>query len=211
MVAKYECVIVANGLFPEGKGALQFLEKATCVIACDGAVVQLEKVCIPDVVVGDLDSLPAEFCRRYASRLYRVSDQETNDLTKAVHYARAQGFREVLILGATGLREDHTLGNISLLTAYAADFDRVEMLSDYGIFTPISSTTTFDCEPGQQVSLFSLSSHEPISVSGLRYPVENRRLLYWWEATLNEALSTTFTVILPHKANILVYRAFKST
>lgn len=209
MIAKYECVIVANGLFPSGDLALQLLEKAVCVIACDGAVVQLERLRIPDVVVGDLDSLPAEWCQRYKSRLYRLSEQETNDLTKAVHYARRQGFREVLILGATGLREDHTLGNISLLATYSADFDRIEMLSDYGIFTPISSTTTFDSEPGQQVSLFSLSPHEPISVSGLRYPIENRRLLSWWEATLNEALSTTFTVIIPRKAHILVYRAFK--
>ena len=47
-----------------------------------------------------------------------MKDQETNDLTKAVNYVKTLGFREVLILGATGRREDHTLGNISLLAQF---------------------------------------------------------------------------------------------
>ena len=62
-----------------------------------------------------------------------MEDQEINDLTKSVRFAHTQGYREVLILGATGLREDHTLGNISLLMDYAHLFKRVEMLSDYGL------------------------------------------------------------------------------
>ncbi len=49
-----------------------------------------------------------------------------------------------------------------------------------------------------------------ISVSGLRYPIEKRRLLYWWEATLNEATGKEFTVILEEDARVLVYRTFSS-
>lgn len=109
MFGKYSCVVVANGLFPSGEPALRALREAKYVVACDGAVMALERVRIPDVVVGDLDSLPEEVRRRYAGRLHRVEDQETNDLTKAMKFAKDAGFREVLILGATGLREDHAL------------------------------------------------------------------------------------------------------
>ena len=208
MLGKYGCVVVANGLFPSGKLALQALGGAECVVACDGAVIALEKVRVPDVVVGDLDSLPEEVRRRYAGRLYRVEDQETNDLTKAMAYVKAAGFREVLILGATGLREDHTLGNISLLMRFAEEFRRVEMLSDFGLFTPWLRTGILASRKGQQVSLFSMGGCGTVSVRGLRYPIENRCLTEWWEGTLNEALGDEFEVILKEGAKVLVYRAF---
>lgn len=206
MLERYKCIVVANGLFPSGELALQMLRGAEFVIACDGAVVEVEKYRVPDMIVGDLDSLPEEIYQKYADRLWRVNDQETNDLTKAMNYAYTHGFREVLILGATGLREDHTLGNISLLLEYIPNFDRVEILSDFGIMTPLLESATLASRPGQQVSLFSLYPHGRISVSGLRYPIENRRLLYWWEATLNEALEDNFSVILSEGAKVIVYR-----
>lgn len=207
MAGKYGCVVVANGLFPTGGAALQALREAEYVVACDGAVLALERVREPDAVVGDLDSLPEEVRRRYAGRLHRVEDQETNDLTKAMEYAKAAGFREVLILGATGLREDHSLGNISLLMLYAEEFGRVEMLSDYGRFTPLLKTGMLESRKGQQVSLFSLFPFGTVSVRGLRYPIENRRLTAWWEGTLNEALGDEFEVILNEGARVLVYRS----
>ena len=135
----------------------------------------------------------------------RLPDAVVGDLD-----VKTLGFREVLILGATGRREDHTLGNISLLAQYVTEFERVEMVSDFGWFTPLYRTTTLDSEPGQQVSLFSLYPNGRISVSGLRYPIEKRRLLYWWEATLNEATGKEFTVILEEDARVLVYRTFSS-
>ncbi len=206
MLEKYKCIVVANGLFPSGELALRMLREAEFVIACDGAVMEVEKYRVPDMIVGDLDSLPEEIYRKYTGRLYQVNEQETNDLTKAMNYACRHGFREVLILGATGLREDHTLGNISLLLEYASGFDCVEMLSDFGIMTPLLGSATLESWPGQQVSLFSLYPHGYISVSGLRYPIQNRRLLYWWEATLNEALEEKFSVSLSEGAKVIVYR-----
>lgn len=207
MEENYKCVIVADGQFPTIPYVLDQLREATFIIACDGAVLQLELHNIhADVVIGDLDSLPKELWNHYENRLVQIRDQETNDLTKAVNYAQMNGYREILILGATGLREDHTLGNISLLMLYAPQFDRIEMLSDFGRFTPIRETTVLSSYIGQQISIFSLYPHNPITVSGLRYPIENRRLLYWWEGTLNEALGEEFKLTLSKDAQVIVYR-----
>ena len=117
------CVIVANGRFPSAELPLRLLKEAKTIIACDGAVKTLyEKGIHPDAIVGDLDSIPAGLRERYADRIHHVEDQEINDLTKSVRFAHTQGYREVLILGATGLREDHTLGNISLLASFQKEF-----------------------------------------------------------------------------------------
>lgn len=205
----YRCVVVANGSFPTKDLLLNLLQQAEFVVACDGAVVELEKVRIPDIVVDDLDSLPSEFHTRYAGKMYQEHEQETNDLSKAMRYIRRMNIEEVLVLGATGLREDHTLGNISLLLEYAGWFKRIEMMSDYGIFTPLLHTASFDCKPGQQVSLFSLYPHGAISVRGLKYPIDGRRLYSWWEATLNETVGERFDVVLEEDARVLVYRALQ--
>ena len=110
-------VILADGAFPNGREALEHLEKADRVICCDGAARSLVAYGRePDRIVGDLDSLSEEFKKRFADRIEHVSEQESNDLSKAFRYCREQGYKNIVILGATGKREDHTMGNLSLLS-----------------------------------------------------------------------------------------------
>lgn len=210
MIAPYNCVVIANGSFPTAALPLALLDQATVRIACDGAVEALDKRgLLPTAVVGDLDSIPPALRQRYADRIHQVIDQEINDLTKAVRFAQEAGCRELLILGATGLREDHTLGNLSLLMDYAPHFDRIEILSDYGLFTPLLRSATLESRPGQQVSLFSLAPGGEITTSGLRWEITRRQLTAWWQGTLNEALGDTFTLTLSEGARVLVYREIR--
>ncbi|GAB6394317.1 MAG: thiamine pyrophosphokinase [Bacteroidales bacterium] len=209
VIAPYKCIVAANGSFPVLPLALDLIRDASVLIACDGAAASLhQRGFVPDAIVGDCDSLPAGLRKLYADRLHIESEQETNDLTKAIRFAYASGHREALIVGATGLREDHTLGNISLLAEYARLLDRVEMLTDYGLLTPILQTTTLSSEKGQQVSLFSLRPDVEISVAGLRWPVSRRKLTAWWQGTLNEALGDTFTVSFDGANEVIIYRSF---
>lgn len=210
MVRPAECVVIANGLFPTDKRLCKLITDAVTVIACDGAVKSLHKLGLhPTAVVGDMDSISEELRQLYANKIYIDSNQETNDLTKAVVHARNMGCKEVIILGATGLREDHTLGNISLLATYAPWFDRIEMVSDFGLFTPISQSATLRSFPGQQVSLFSLHPTGKISSNGLLYPLRKRRLSGWWEGTLNEAKKDSFSLLLSPQASVIVFREMK--
>ncbi len=207
MIEPYKCIVVANGDFPKKALPLTLLQQADTIIACDGAIGKLEKAgIVPDAIVGDLDSIPQEAFTRYADRIHIVQDQEINDLTKAVRFALQKGENEVLIIGATGLREDHTLGNISLLMSYAPFFKRIEMLSDYGLFTPLLQSTCLKSTEGQQVSIFSMMPEGEITTKGLRWKIEKRRLTEWWQGTLNEALSDRFTITLSAGARVLVYR-----
>ena len=202
----YDCVVVANGSFPQTAGPLELLKSAPAIIACDGAVQNLhERGLEPAAIVGDLDSIPQEMLRLYADRIHTVEDQEINDLTKAVRFAHAAGYRKLLILGATGLREDHTLGIISLLMDYAPLFEQVEMLSDYGHFIPVQQTTTLPSTPGQQISIFSMYPCGEITTEGLRWPITRRRLTAWWQGSLNEALGNEFTLTLSPEARVIVY------
>lgn len=206
MITPYDCVVVANGSFPQTAHPLELLKNSPVIIACDGAVQNLyEQRLTPTAIVGDLDSIPAKMLELYADRIHVVEDQEINDLTKAVRFAHSSGYKKVLILGATGLREDHTLGNISLLTDYAPLFETIEMISDYGSFIPVLQTVTLPSIPGQQISIFSMDPCGEITTEGLRWPITRRRLTSWWQGSLNEARGTEFTLILSPDTRLIVY------
>ena len=212
MVSPYRYVIMANGAYPTSPLALRLLAEAEAVIACDGAAASLHsRGIVPAAIVGDLDSLPLELRHLYAGQLHPVDEQDSNDLTKAVRFAHASGYTEALILGATVLREDHTLGNISLLLDYAHLLERVEILTDYGLFTPILRTTTFASREGQQISIFTPQpGTEIMETEGLRWPICKRTLDSWWQGSLNEATGSQFTITLREAGSgALVYRLLK--
>ena len=189
-----DAVILAAGDFPSHPTLLQVLEQyRNHIICCDGAAdVLLHAGFDPEIVIGDGDSLSQDTYHKLADRFIYISEQETNDLTKAFYYAVSRSYNHLLILGATGKREDHTLGNISLLADYA-DHTEVCMLTDYGILIPATGNTVFASYPGQQISVFCMDQH-PLTLRGLKWPIESRIINRWWEATLNEALSDRFEI-----------------
>ena len=67
-----------------------------------GLQIHLSHGYIPNMIIGDGDSLSVENRMLYKDRLLYVADQETNDLTKAIRFLLGKNFRNVVILGATG-------------------------------------------------------------------------------------------------------------
>lgn len=180
-----EAVILANGTFPTHAVPLKVLHQAKHVVCCDGAVVSFPKA---DVVIGDGDSIPPIF----QDRLVKIEEQSDNDLTKATRYCLKQGWRKIAYLGCTGKREDHTLGNISLLMRYFREW-QVEgmMYTDDGFFIPARGNRAFESFARQQVSIFNFGCTEMRS-EGLRWSCSPTQ--EWWQGTLNEALHSSFTI-----------------
>lgn len=206
----FDVVVVANGLFPEKEELRQIIRTAPLLVCCDGAASSLLMHGIkPHYVVGDLDSIPPTIKQLWSDIIVHIPDQDTNDLTKAVEFSVKKMCKKMLILGAGGLREDHALANISLLHFYLPKLDHVTMVSDFGTFTPIVSTTDFKAWKGQQVSIFSMTYDCIISTKGLKYPIQSRKLSSWWKGTLNEAEGNVFTIELETEGRIIVYQCFE--
>ncbi len=202
-------VILANGEFPKRECILQYLQNAQRVICCDGAATALLEIGLqPAVIIGDIDSLPASLQAQFPERILRISEQESNDLAKALCYCLARGWKKLLILGATGKREDHTLGNISLLADFCLQAPELKIITDYGVFQAIQGPLRLPSQPGQQVSIFSLHPETAITSSGLRYPLNNSRLTRWWQATLNEATDRSFTLQFSGPGPLLLFLPF---
>lgn len=205
---EHKIVILANGLFPSEQHCLSILKGAEKIICCDGAADKLiESGLTPQVIIGDLDSLSEETKSKHASILIRDEDQESNDLTKAVRYCMEQAHASVSILGATGLREDHTLGNISLMLEYYPGIN-VRIISDFGSFFLVHSGEPINCRAGDKISIFSVDNRLRVSATGLRYPLEDLQLSNWFTASLNEAASDQFTLHFASDGPLIIYRAW---
>lgn len=203
-------VILANGVFPSGLLPLQALRAAARIVCCDGAVGKLisaDEKLEPAWIVGDLDSVDETSRLRFADKLVRMPDQDTNDLSKAFRFCMARGWRELVILGATGSREDHTLSNISLLADFATEAS-VQMLTDTGWFTPLPGSACLPSFAGQQVSVFSFDPAVTVYAEGLKYPLENVRFTRWWRAALNEACGETFKLVFTG-GPLLVFQTYR--
>ncbi len=217
--------ILADGNYPAAEYPLELLHSADILICCDASVLKLDGR-EPDYIVGDMDTLPAEHKARYSSIIHKSSCQETNDQTKAFSYALGlvpEGTEaDIHILGATGGREDHTLGNISLLMEYTSSLGKeiapfnnmmhsginVDIVTDHGIFTPHFDTFTAKSYSGQQISIISFDNTLRIKSAGLAYPTDNVKFDLWWKGTLNEATGDCFTLEFNHKAPLLLFSQY---
>ncbi len=202
--------ILADGDFPKHEIPLERLALADAIICCDGSVIKLERFTSlhPTWIVGDMDTLNENDKIRLKEIIIHNPDQETNDLTKAFNFALTHSPKQITILGATGGREDHTLGNISLLADYSDSIANIEMITDSGIFTAYSDSCTVESRPGEQVSIFTFDPTLKIKSAGLKYPTDQVLFDRWWKATLNESSEERFSLELSHPAKIILFRNF---
>jgi len=202
-------LILADGEFPAHIIPLRVLEGTGTIICCDGAATKLINYgIIPSAIVGDMDSLDPEMQERYKGLIHRDSDQETNDLTKAFEYSLTLKPDKIIILGATGAREDHTIGNISLMSHYREKANiELEMYTDNGRFIAIKSTAKTSLPVGSKVSIFSLDTDIKIVSEGLRYPLNNVIFDSWWKGTLNETTKESFTLSFS-SGRVILYIAY---
>lgn len=201
-------LIIANGEFPKQAAIIALINKADHIICCDGATNNILKHRFtPSYIIGDCDSLDKTIYTQFKNIIVQISEQNSNDLTKAVRFAKSLNIHNIFILGATGLREDHTIANISLLAEYKKDFQQVAIISDYGIFTAHQNDATIKTQPKQQISFFAIYPNTIINCKELKWVLDNYRPHFWFSATLNEANSDHITIYSNNL--IIVFRAFE--
>ena len=200
MLSDAENVILAAGAFPKKGGeARRILDSAQSVVCCDSAADALWRNCgrEPFAVVGDCDSVKGRF-----SNVVKVEEQDTNDLAKAVRFCREKGIGNLVILGATGKRDDHSLGNIFRALDFAID-----VVTDYGRFTALEGTRTYRVKPGAGVSVFAVDPETEMTSNGLKWPLDGVKFENLYCATLNRAVGGEVT--LSSTKRVYIYFPFK--
>lgn len=135
------------------------------------------------------------------TEIRRIADQETNDLDKAIGFCRAQGWTDLVIVGATGKRTDHAIGNV-----YRALAAEVPIVEAEGEFIPVRGKLTFRTWKDAGISVFAPDPATRMTSRGLRWKLDGVRFTNPACATLNRASSATVTVTSTHPAFVYVAR-----
>jgi len=201
MEMRGETVILAAGDFPrKGGEAWRLLAAAKRVVACDSAANAYRRRFRkwPTVIIGDFDSAVLPVTSRAATVVY-VPNQDTNDLEKAISYWTKRGWRSPVIVGATGKREDHTLGNV-----FRALEHGLEIVTDHGRFLPLCGKRTFRLKKGMPVSVFAPDPKTRMTSKGLEWPLDKVVFKNLYCATLNRASAATVTLTSTRPAYVFV-------
>ncbi len=191
--------ILANGEFPrQGGKAWTLMASAARIVACDGAGARLKALARTDLppvfTLGDGDSGEVDL---------KIPEQETNDLEKAYRYCLAQGWRDIVIFGALGKREDHALGNIFRALEWGVD-----IVDDFGVFralSPENSPLAIETGKGRAVSVFAPDPATRMASDGLEWPLDGVKFENLYCATLNRAAKDV--VVLSADRKVFVYVA----
>lgn len=211
-------VILAAGAFPTKPYPLYLLQSADIVVCCDSAFAKYLRRMprifggerLPDVVIGDMDSLAASLRSAYQDIIVHETEQDHNDQTKAVRYILSHypDVREIHILGSTGLRADHTIGNLSLLMEYPRMFGTadvaIDAVSDYGTAFALTDSAELHVGAGRRFSLFSPDNSLRIRSEGLQWPTDDVVFDNWWKATLNRTTADIVRLTFSHPSRALV-------
>ena len=156
------------------------------MVACDGAALAYRRRFRrwPDFTVGDFDS-----CRIAPPNAVRVESQDDNDLAKAIAFCRGRGWSDLVVVGATGGREDHTIGNV-----FRALEAQVKVVTDFGVFHPVLGRARLRAWKGAGVSVFTADPKARMSSKGLKWPLDGVRFVNPYCATLNRAAASTIEV-----------------
>lgn len=165
--------IICGGSPPLTSQLKSILSDCILFIAADGGGNSARELgMLPDVVIGDLDSFVPKPSDSFP--VVKDPDQETNDLEKAMKYALTKGIEELIVVGATGKRLDHTLKNLSVMKQFNSHFNSIIFRDRYCDTFLIESPFSQEFPLHTSISLFPLSGTvEGITTSGLKYPLKN--------------------------------------
>jgi thiamine pyrophosphokinase len=188
-------LLLCNGE-PPSRGLVRRLARhAALIVAADGgANVAKEYGIVPDVIVGDLDSVSRATRRHFRNSLtLYVGRQDNTDLEKALDYIAAEGRHEVVIVGATGRRIDFTLGNLSVVWNYTAFMD-ISFVGDGWSAMAVGKRTVVTAPKGTTVSLIPFGTCEGVSLRGLQFPLTNAIMKVGKIGVSNVVRSSPFVV-----------------
>ena len=167
-------LVCLNGQPPLPETLLGLWTGAGFRLAADGALSWLAGLGLsPDFVIGDLDSQDPGLLPQVPR--IPVPSQDSCDADKALAWAVAQGAKEVVILGAFGLRMDMTLYNLTLplrfpnlQIRFRQDREEIFLASPQG---------RLPTRPGQRISLLPMGGPvRGLYTTGLVWPLQNASL-----------------------------------
>lgn len=178
-------ILVVAGIPPREAFLREVLRKIDYqrLYAADGGANILKEVdVLPDVIVGDLDSISSDSKAYYVDKGVRLEtfprEKDFSDTELALDYLLKEGQKEVIVLGALGGRADHHLANTFLLPAFGRRGMNLHLLDECNLISYIKrGEYVIPQVENAYLSFFALGeSGLSLSLEGVKYPLTKKQL-----------------------------------
>lgn len=171
-------LIMANGEYGDSDWYRQRAQKYELVICADGGANKARELdIIPDMIVGDMDSIE----EKQRSSMERdgvkfcafSSEKDFTDTQLAMDIAEKTGTKSILVWGGIGSRLDHSLANILSAVSFAKKGIHIQFESPTLTVYLVIDNLTIEGNIGDTVSVLALGERASgVSLKGFKYPLD---------------------------------------
>ena len=192
MNVKKNVSVILNGQMPTDDTIINQITNSDYIIAVDGSANKLfDLEIIPDVIIGDLDSL--QNIKNKDIELVETPDQNKTDFRKTLEWCIEKNILNISIFGISGESEDHFLGNYYTLSDFGEKISW-KAFTDFSVISPCVGNKKFESFKGQKVSLFCMKGSSTVNSENLEYPLQTYHLKPSDDAVRNLSLEDHFTI-----------------
>ena len=203
MNVKKNVSVILNGQMPTDDAIINQITNSDYIIAVDGSANKLfDLEIIPDVIIGDLDSL--QHINNKNIELVKTPNQNKTDFRKTLEWCIEKNILNISIFGISGESEDHFLGNYYTLSDFGEKISW-KAFTDFSVISPCMGNKKFESFKGQKVSLFCMKGSSTVNSENLEYPLQSYHLKPSDDAVRNLSLEDHFTI--ESTTTILVFQS----
>ena len=187
------CVIVGGAPIENYDRIKGYLRDDDFIIYCDCGLKHKERLeAKPDLIVGDFDSYEKSKLGGISINMENATatDEDSSevielcpvkddtDTSHAVTVALERGFEDFLLVGMTGRRMDHTLGNVYILHRLDELNKKALMVDDYSEMSIVNRETVSIDDSMPFFSLINITGKASgITIKNAKYPLENSEIV----------------------------------
>ncbi|MBN8555341.1 MAG: thiamine diphosphokinase [Deltaproteobacteria bacterium] len=202
-----KALIAANGPTPNEKDFRSATLACDFLIAADGGLKHFHQFQIlPDLVIGDLDSIDVDLLATYQKQteIYKFPcDKNFTDLELAMFEAEKRGAKSLEIYSWADERLDYSLNSLLAAASLRAKVDFFSPNSQISILNYSHPKFLFE-NSGKKLSIFPLSKSVSLKTSGLRWELKWSKVGPETRSQSNQIASQGFIQLSSGSAFVLI-------
>ncbi len=207
-----EVTVVSNGCIENLDFLQSIIENSDYVICADGAAQYLMGLNMyPNLLVGDLDSISndsLEWIEKGNVKLEQFPvKKDMTDTELAIEFALKKSPHRITVVGATGSRMDHSLGNIMLLYKIHKMGIKARIIDELNDITITDSKIKIEGSIGQTISIIPIGGDaKGVTLNGLEYPLDNYNIHMGSSIGISNRFIQEEAIITVEEGTILVIK-----
>jgi thiamine pyrophosphokinase len=207
-------VIIAGGTPPKRELLENEMKESCIIIAADsGANCLYDYSIVPDYLLGDFDSIDKNAFDYFSKSSCIIEkhpvEKDDTDAQLALNKAFSLNASSIVLLGCTGSRLDHTLGNFGLLLQCLDNGVEASIKDSNNTIWLINKPISLNGKKGDYFSVLPYGAPiKKLTINGAKYPLNNHTLELGSSLTLSNQFLDEIVEIEFNDGILLVTKSF---